>query len=90
MRKIGKNKTGVFHSYDGYLFDAVADDGRKTTTEILGIPIYDEDDDEMEMSEEILIVPCTCCRQPVKLRFNADGDIIAVTCNHCQSMPPAT
>ena len=89
MKKIGKNKTGVFHSYAGYLFDAVADDGRKTTTEILGVNIYDEDD-ETEMSEEILIVPCDCCRQPVKIRFNSDGDIIAVTCNHCQSMPPAT
>ena len=30
MKKIGKNRTeGVFHSYAGYLFDAVADDGRR-------------------------------------------------------------
>jgi len=77
MKKIGKKqKTGLFYSYAGYLFNAVTDSGEKTTTEILGILIYDEDENESGMAGEVLIVPCDRCRQPITIKFNADGDIL--------------
>ena len=85
-----KKIKGLFHSYAGYLFNAVTDSGEKTTTEIFGIPIYDEDEDELDMAGEVLIVPCDCCRQPITIKFNADGDIVSLRCNHCQNAPPAT
>lgn len=84
-------KTGLFHSYAGFLYNTLTDRCEETTTEILVMPIYDEDDDDIEMvTEEVLKVPCDCCRQPITIKFNSEGDIISIRCNHCQSAPPAT
>jgi len=89
--KARKIKTGVFHSYAGVLFNTITDNGEETTTEILGIPIYDDDEDDLDMAlGEVLKIPCDCCRQPITIRFNADGDIVSIRCNHCQNAPPAT
>lgn len=91
MNKIGKIKPGLFHSYAGLLYNTIAEDGNKTTTEILEIPIYDEEDeDEIGIAEEVLIVPCDCCGQPIAIKLNSNGDIVSIRCNRCQNAPPAT
>ena len=48
------------------------------------------EEDELDMAGEVLIVPCDCCRQPITIKFNANGDIVSLRCNHCQNAPPAT
>jgi len=32
------------------------------------------EEDELDMAGEVLIVPCDCCRQPITIKFNANGD----------------
>ena len=79
----------ILHSYAGMLKQLHSIEG-ETTSDIVEIPLIDEDEEHMQDHITITIARCDCCNQEIQIIIDREGDMIGIRCPHCRPLPPAS
>ena len=77
------------HSYAG-MFKQLYSTKGETTTNIVVIPLLDEEEEDIQDRVTITIARCDCCNQEIQIILDEEGDMIGVRCPQCRPLPPAS
>lgn len=80
----------ILHSYAGMFKHLYSIEGEPTTN-IVEIPLLDEDEEEHVQDHiTITIARCDCCNQEIQIILDGDDKLIGVRCPSCRPLPPAS
>ena len=79
----------LLHSYAGNLKQLYSSEG-DIRSDVVEIPLLDEDEHEQEDHITITIARCDCCNGEIQIILDGDSNMIGVRCPHCRPLPPAS